>query len=100
LITENITWDGHELLPPIWRREKDSTIAYGPLPIIDDMHVAVNNLLILAEDVVVMWTIDHLDPPNTMEVVAIPEGKRDPRCAIKYKTMPSTTLLQMVGAQI
>jgi hypothetical protein len=47
-----------------------------------------------------MWAIDHLDPPNTMEVVAIPEGKRDPRCAIKYKTMPSTTLLQMVGAQI
>jgi hypothetical protein len=101
LVIENIALkNGRELVLPLWRREKDSAVAYGPLSIIDDMHVAVNNLLILAEDVVVMWAIDHLDPPNMMEVAAIPEAKRDPRCAIKYKTMPSAALLQMVGAQI
>jgi hypothetical protein len=70
------------------------------LPIIDDMRMAINNLLILAEDVVVMWAIDHLDPPNAMEITAIPEAKRDPHCAIKYKTVPSAALLQgIVAAQ-
>jgi hypothetical protein len=99
LIVENIALrNGRELVPPVWRRENDSAIAYGPLPIIDDMRIAINNLLILAEDVVVMWAIDHLDPPNTMEIVAIPEAKRDPRCAIKYKATPSAALLQKIVA--
>jgi len=99
LITENIVLkNGRELVPPLWRRAKDSTIAYGPLPIIDDMRVAVSNLLILAEDVVVMWAIDHLDPPNAMEIFAVPEAKRDPHCAIKYKTKPSAALLQQIIA--
>jgi hypothetical protein len=34
------------------------------LPISDDMRLAVSN--ILAEDVVVMWAIDNLDPPDAM----------------------------------
>ena len=99
LITENIALkNGRELMPPLWRREKHSVIAYGPLPIIDDMSVAVRNLLILAEDVVVMWAIDHLDPPDAMDIAAIPEAKRDPKCAIKYKTIPSDALLEKIVA--
>jgi len=50
LITDNIALkDGRELVPPRWRREKNGVIAYGPVPIIDDMSVALKNLLILAE---------------------------------------------------
>src|SRR5216684_4184502 len=40
LITDNIKWKrGTELTPPIWHREKDGAIAYGPVSIIDGMHV-------------------------------------------------------------
>jgi hypothetical protein len=65
------------------------------------MRVAVSNLLILAEDVVVMWAIDHFNPPGAIEIAAIPEAKRDPACAIKYKTVLSDALLQkIVAAQV
>jgi hypothetical protein len=47
---------------------------------------------------VVMWAIDHLDPPGVMEIAAIPETKRDSKCAIKYKTMSSDALLRKIAA--
>jgi hypothetical protein len=65
------------------------------------MRVAVGNLLTLAEDVLVMWAIDHLDPPGIMEIAAIPEAKRDPNCAIKYKVVPSAALIgKIASAQV
>jgi hypothetical protein len=64
-------------------------------------HVAVSNLLILAEDVVVMWAIDHLNVPGAMEIAAIVEAERDSACAIKYKIVLSDALLQkIVAAQV
>jgi hypothetical protein len=97
LITEDIMLNnGRELVPPHWRREKDGVIAYGPLPILDDMGVGVHNLLLLAEDTVVMWAIDQLNPPGAMEIAAVPEAKRDPKCPIKYKTVPNAAFLQTI----
>jgi len=99
LITENIALtNGRELVAPRWHREKEGKITYGPLPIIEDMSVAVNNLLILAEDVVVMWAIDHLVAPSAMRIVAVPEAKRDPNCSIKYRVYPNAVLLQDIVA--
>lgn len=99
LITDNIELKGgRELVPPTWRREKDGAIPYGPLPIIDDMAVGVKNLLILAETVVVMWARDHLTPPGALDVIEILDAKVDPKCPIRYKTMPSAALLQKILA--
>jgi hypothetical protein len=98
LITDNIKWKGGtELKPPTWHREKDGSVVYRPVSIIDDMHVAVGNLLTLADDVVVMWALDNLDPPGFTEIAAIPEAKRDPNCAIKYKVVPSAELLKKIA---
>ena len=100
LITKNIEWSGgRELSPPMWHREKDGATVYGPVALIDDMAVAVHNLLALAEDVLVMWAVDHLDGPTIMEIAAIPEAKRDPNCAIKYKVVPGAALLEKLSAQ-
>jgi len=97
LITQNISLTSEgELVGPRWHREKESKVLYGQLWIIEDMSIAVKNLLTLAEDVVVMWAIDHLAAPTMMEMVAIPETKRDPNCAIKYRVHPSAGLLQEI----
>jgi hypothetical protein len=99
LTTNNIEWaGGHELTAPTWWREKAGATAYGPEPIIDDMRIAIHNLLILAEDVLVMWAVDHLEAPGFTVIAAIPEAKRDPNCAIKYKVVPGPALLEAIAS--
>jgi hypothetical protein len=73
------------LAPPDWRRDKDGNAEYGPIPIVKDMRIGVGNLLILAEDVLVMWAVDHAAMPGVMEMSVIPEDARNPACPIKYK---------------
>ena len=74
-----------ELSAPDWRRDKGGQTEYGPVSIFDDMRVGVENLLILAEDILIMWAIDHAAFPGAMAVSVIPEGKRNPGCPIKYR---------------
>lgn len=73
------------LVAPDWRRDKGSTTEYGPIPIVDDMRIGVHNLLTLAEDILVMWAVDHAAAPGLMEMNVIPEGNRNPGCPVKYK---------------
>jgi hypothetical protein len=97
LITENISLkNGRELVAPRWHRDKEDTILYGPAPIIEDMSAAVNNLLVLAEDVAVMWAVDHLAAPSGMEIVVIAEAQRDQNCPIKYRLSPKSELIQAI----
>jgi hypothetical protein len=65
--------------------------------ILDDTRIAINNLLILAEDIVVCEQFDHLQPPGFIHIGAVPDHKRDPNCPIKYKVFPSDALLQRVA---
>ncbi|MCP1913359.1 hypothetical protein J2R96_005839 [Bradyrhizobium elkanii] len=73
------------LAAPDWRRDKNGTTEYGPISIVEDMRIGVENFLILAEDVLVMWAVDHAAIPGLMEVSVIPEKARNPACPIKYK---------------
>ena len=73
------------LVPPDWRRDKDGQTEYGPIPIIEDMRIGVENLLILAEDILIMWAVDHPALPGATEIRAIPEDQRNPTCPIKYR---------------
>jgi hypothetical protein len=81
------------LAAPDWRRDKEGKTEYGPVSIVDDMRVGVENLLILAEDILIMWAIDHAAFPAAMVVSVIPEGKRNPGCPIKYRMNLSAELL-------
>ncbi|MBV9984928.1 hypothetical protein [Bradyrhizobium sp.] len=74
-----------KLSAPDWRRDRAGQTEYGPLLIVEDMRVGVHNLLTLAEDVLVMWAVDHPAVPGMMGISVIPEGKRNPACPIKYK---------------
>jgi hypothetical protein len=85
-------------LIPTWTREKDGIAVYGPLAILDDMQVAIRNLMILGEDVLIMWASMHLAQPMAMEIGVIPESRLDPLCAIKYRVGPSAALLTAVAA--
>jgi hypothetical protein len=49
-----------KLVDAQWRREKDGKIVYGPLDVIQELSVGVNNLLVLAEDILVMVVQTHL----------------------------------------
>ncbi len=74
-----------KLSAPDWRREKDGQTEYGPVSIVEDMRVGVHNLLTLAEDILVMWAVDHAAVPGLMGISVIPEANRNPACPIKYK---------------
>jgi hypothetical protein len=82
---------------PFWSREKDGKTEYGPLAIVGDMHVGVQNLLILAEDVLIMWAKTHLSMPHAMAVTVVPESKRAQLCPIKYRIGPSGALLDEIA---
>jgi hypothetical protein len=57
------------------------------------MGVAVHNLLVLAEDMLVMWALVNLAVPKAVEVRVVPDARRNPRCPVKYRIQPSDTLL-------
>jgi hypothetical protein len=73
------------LAAPDWRRDKDSQTEYGPISITEEMRIGVDNLLILAEDILVMWAVDHSALPGAIEMSVVAEGERNPACPIKYK---------------
>lgn len=85
------------LADPVWSRQKDDKTEYGPLPIVGDMRVAVQNLLILGEDLLIMWAMTHLTMPDAMAVTVVPESQRAPQCPIKYRIGPSAALVAKIA---
>lgn len=86
LVIRNFRFEPNGALAiPDWRRDRGGTTEYGPIPIAEDMQIGVHNLLTLAEDVLVMWAVDHAATPGLMDVSVIPEAKRNPACPVKYK---------------
>ncbi|WFU33660.1 hypothetical protein QA635_04215 [Bradyrhizobium brasilense] len=86
LVIQNFHFEPDGMLAaPDWRRDEGGTTEYGPLFIVEDMRIGVHNLFVLAEDVLVMWAVDHAAIPGLMEMTVIPEGERNPACPIKYK---------------
>jgi hypothetical protein len=88
------------LAAPDWRRDREGNTEYGPISIVDDMRIGVGNLMVLAEDILVMWAIDHPALPGATVMTAIPEGGRNPACPIKYRMDLDPRLLGgLAGAQ-
>jgi hypothetical protein len=96
LVLKNFTRDGRALREPVWSLEKNGKVEYGPLPIIDDMDVAVRNLVVLAEDMLVMWAQVNLVAPEASEVRAIPETRRNPASPVKYRIRPTDALMATI----
>jgi hypothetical protein len=86
------------LAAPDWRRDKDGKTEYEPLSIVEDMRIGVHNLLILAEDVLVTWAVDHATLPGAMGIRVPPEAERNPACPIKYKMDLRQELLAQFGS--
>jgi hypothetical protein len=85
-----------KLVDAQWRREKDGKIVYGPLDVIQELSVGVNNLLVLAEDILVMVVQTHLAMPDATMIAAIPERARNPECPIKYRIGPNARLIAAI----
>jgi hypothetical protein len=49
-----------------------------------DLFTIVQNLLILAEEVIVLWAEDNLRFPQAHRIAILPEERRDPNIAIRY----------------
>lgn len=99
LVTRNFRFepDG-KLSIPDWRRDRAGQTEYGPVSIVEDMRVGVHNLLTLAEDILVMWAVDHAAVPGLMGISVIPEANRNPACPIKYKMgMRDEVVSQLAG---
>jgi hypothetical protein len=98
LKVENLKFDAvGKLADPVWSRVKDGDTEYGPLTIVRDMHVGVQNILILAEDVLIMWALDHLSTSGLTEITSVPESRRDPNCPTKYRIIPSAAVLSDIA---
>ena len=89
----------NKLDEPLWHRVKDGKPVEGPSSIRSDMEVSVNNLLMIGEDVFVIWAMDNLVVPDAMRIGHIPEAQRDPKYAIKYKVVPSQQFAEKLAAQ-
>ena len=81
-----------KLIDPRWRREKDGKVIYGPFDVMEELNIAVHNLLILAEDILVMALQPRLAVPGD-EIVAIPENARTPDRPSKYRVRPSAAAI-------
>jgi hypothetical protein len=84
LVLKNFTREGQELRQATWSLEKNGEVEYQPTPIIEDMSVAIKNLLILAEDVLVMWAQINLVASQLVEVRVVPEIRRNVQCPVKF----------------
>jgi hypothetical protein len=93
LVVKNFARQGSSLIEPSWELQKDHKIEYGPLPIVDDMSIAVRNLLILAEDMLVMWARINLVASQHVEVRYLPEEQRNAQCPVKYRIRPTDALM-------
>lgn len=97
LTVANFTLNDGTLTEPNWCRVKEGKIEYGPLPIARDMQVCVQNLLILAEDILVMWALNNLAAPGAQTMNVIAETRRDPKAPLKYKVGPSAAFLSQIA---
>jgi hypothetical protein len=92
-----IDLDG-KLLEPTWHREKNGVRITDPSSIRADMDAAMHNLLLLGEDVVVSWAVDHLKMPDASRIAMVPAERRDPKCAIKWVVTASEKLEAQIAA--
>ena len=94
---QNFTRAGDKLLEPTWSLEKDGKYQVEPVPVIEDMARAINNLLVLAEDMLIMWAQVNLAAPQLTEVRVVPVTQRKPECPVKYRIWPTDTVLRDVS---
>jgi len=93
LVIENIRRDqDQKLSEPVWHRVKDGHNATEPSSIRADFDTLIHNLLTLGEDVLVSWANENLELPEMMEIVFIPEDRRDPKNPAKYTVGPGSKL--------
>jgi hypothetical protein len=97
LVVKNFTREGSTLREATWSLEKNGKIEFAPLPIIEEMARAINNLLILAEDMLVMWAQANLVSPQLNEVRVVPEGQRKVQCPVKYRVRPTDAVLHDIA---
>jgi hypothetical protein len=99
LVIKNFSREGTELREATWGIERDGKPEYGPLPVIEDMACGVRNLLVLAEDMLVMAAQAKLMIPALVAVQAIPEQARNAECPVKYRVRPTAAVLQDIAVQ-
>jgi hypothetical protein len=99
LILGNLSFaENGTFVAPFWSREKNGKTEYGPVGTVADMKVGIHNLLILGEDILIMWALTHLSMPGVMEVTVVPELRRSPICPIKYRITGSALLKELMKA--
>lgn len=88
-----------QIAEPVWLREKEGHVVFGPSAIRSDLNVLINNLLIFGEDVFASWADCHLENPEFFQLVQIPAEKQDPSCPKRWKIGPSNQLLARFNCQ-
>ena len=98
LAIENFRRDpDQKLSEPVWHRLKDGKNATEPSSIRADFDTFIHNLLTLGEDVLVSWANENLELPEMMEIVIIPEERRDPKNPAKYTVGPGPKLREALA---
>ncbi|WP_316187682.1 MULTISPECIES: hypothetical protein [unclassified Bradyrhizobium] len=93
LVIENFRLDPDLMLSePVWHRVKDGKNATEPSSIRADFDAFIHNLLTLGEDMLVTWANENLELPEMMEIVVIPDERRDPKNPAKYTVGPGPKL--------
>jgi hypothetical protein len=86
LVIKDFSVDANDkLVDPMWSREKDGKVEYGPKPILGELARGVHNLFVSGEDVMTMWAMDNLLLKGVVVLGVVPEADRDPGCPVKYK---------------
>jgi hypothetical protein len=81
---------------PVWWIEKDSQKGVET-SIGADLFAITENLLMLAEEVVVLWAKDNLHFPHLLRIALGPEERRDPNNPILYVVTASAELEQKLA---
>jgi hypothetical protein len=84
---------------PGWCIEKDG-IKGVETSIGGDLFVITENLLMLGEEVVVLWAKDNLHCPHLSRIAIVPEERRDPNKPIVYVVTASAELEQQLVSQM
>ena len=93
LVIENFTRavDG-KLAEPLWHRTKDGKMLTQSGSIRADYRTIIEGLLDLGDDLLAIWANDNMEAPGMMQVLHIPEEKRDPQNPAKYTVGPGPKL--------
>jgi hypothetical protein len=93
LFIENFRRDpDQKISEPVWHRMKDGKNAAKPSSIRADFETFIHNLLTLGEDVLISWANENLESSEMMEIIMIPEDRRDPKNPAKYAIGPGPKL--------